>query len=160
MDDRIGLFLNPRGRQAFGWEARILGRREFWLGLALGLLGSASLNAQITTISQGSQLPSPQVVGSMPDPNNGPRESNPAVQQQEIQELKKIRREELLSDTSKLLKLTTQLNSQMDQDQGKPLTHEQLRMVAKIGKLAKSIRKNMSTPLPGLGVYASAPGTP
>jgi hypothetical protein len=160
MSLRFDLFLNPPMRQGSGWKAHLLRRREFWLGVALGLLGTGSLNAQITTISQGSQLPSPQVVGSMPDPNNGPRESNPELQQQQIQELKKMRREELLSDTSKLLKLTTQLNSEMDQDQGKPLSREQLRIASKIEKLARNIRKNMSTPLPGLALYAPSAGSP
>lgn len=124
--------------------------RAFWAGLAVALAGTSLLKAQITTISQGSQSPSPQIVGSMADPNSGPHDSDPAMQQQRLQAMKMLRQSELASDTRKLLKLTAQLNAEIEQSHAKGLTHEQLRMAAKIEKLAKSIRKNVSAPISGM----------
>lgn len=149
-----------RVKQAFRDGIRTPARRAFWLGLALSLAGTGTLKAQITTISQGSQLPSPQVVGSMADPNSGPHDSDPAMQQQRLQAMKMLRQSELASDTRKLLKLTAQLNVEIEQNHARALTHQQLRMAAKIEKLAKSIRKNMSTPISGMTMDpAISPGS-
>jgi hypothetical protein len=145
MKERIAYDPNPAAKQTPGWKAHVMPLRVFWLGLALSLIGSSSVRGQITTISQGSQLPSPQVVGSMPDPNDGPRETDPALEQQRIQALKIIRQAEMVSDTNKLLKLTVRLNSEIEQSHAKSLTHQQLRMLAKIEKLAKSVKQDMSS---------------
>lgn len=137
-----------------------MARRALWLGLGLSLAGTAAVKAQITTISQGSQLPSPQIVGSMADPNSGPHDSDPAMQQQRLEAMKMLRQAQLASDTRKLLKLTAQLNTEIEQSHAKALTHQQLRMAAKIEKLARNIRKSMSTPIPGAPVdQAISPGS-
>lgn len=128
-------------------RGRALRWRALWLGIALSLVGVRHVRPQITTISQGSQLPSPQVVGSMADPNDGPRETDPALEQQRIQALRVARQAELVSDTDKLLKLTNRLNSEIEQSHATSLTRDQLRTLAKIQKLAKSVKEYMSTPI-------------
>lgn len=118
--------------------------RALWLGLSfISLVGVGHVRAQITTISQGSQLPSPQVVGSMPDPNDGPRETDPALEQQRIQAVKTARHAEMVSDTDKLLKLTTRLNTEVEQSHATSLNRSQLRTLAKIEKLAKNVKRSM-----------------
>ena len=149
MSERTAYNPNPISKRMLGRRTRILLRRSFWLGLALSLAGVGCVKAQITTISNGSQLQSPQVVGSMPDPNDGPRESNPALLQRRIQELNIMRQQEVVSDANKLLKLTAKLNAEIKRSRAKSLTHHQLRMLGKIEKLAKNIREEMSTPIQG-----------
>lgn len=144
---------DPAGKRKRGRRARFFRSRAIGLGLALGLVGVGHVRPQITTISQGSQLPSPQVVGSMPDPNNGPRDSDPALQQQRIQVMKIERHAEVVSDTDKLLKLTKQLNSEVEQSQATSLSRKQVRTLAKIEKLAKNVRQIMSTPIQGAAFH-------
>lgn len=85
----------------------------------------------------------------MADPNDGPRETDPALEQQRIQAIKIARHAEMVSDTGKLLKLTAHLNAEVEQSHATALTHNQLRTLAKIQKLAKSVRESMSTSMQG-----------
>ncbi len=148
MNKRTARAANAIWKRTCGWRASVLLRRSVWLGLALSLAGAGMAKAQITTISNGAQLDHPVVVGSMPDPNNGPRNSAPpGVKQRRIQALNIMRQQEVVSDTNKLLKLTTKLNAEIKESQAKSLTRHQLRMVAKIEKLAKNIREEMSAPI-------------
>src|SRR6185312_5236560 len=57
------------------------------------------------------------------------------------------RQKALVSDTDDLLKLTKQLNEEVARDRSITLTPEQVRMLAKIEKLAKSVREKMSDPV-------------
>lgn len=156
MNERIACNSRSAWTQTPGWRNRGFTCWAFWFGLALSLSGVASVDAQITTISQGSQLSSPQIVGSMPDPYNGPRQSDPVLEQQRIQAIKLERRAQMLSDTNKLLKLTARLNTEIEQSHANALTNQQLRMLAKIEKLAKRVKENMSTPIPGLTMDQAA----
>lgn len=149
MSERIAFNPDRGMRQKPERGGRVVPWRALWLGLAFSLIGVRHVRPQITTISQGSQLPSPQVVGSMPDPNDGPRETDPALEQQRIQAIKTARHAEMVSDTDKLLKLTARLNSEVEQSHETTLTHNQLRTLGKIQKLAKSVRESMSTSMRG-----------
>lgn len=122
----------------------VLAWRTLCLGLALSIMGVGHVRPQITTISAGSQNPSPQVVGSMPDPNGGPREMDPALEQQRIQAIKVEQHAEVISDTNKLLKLTAQLNSEIEKSHATSLTPKQLHTLGKIQKLAKNVKQNMT----------------
>ena len=64
-----------------------------------------------------------------------------------IHALNIMRQQEVISDTKKLLKLTTKLNDEIQGSHAKSLTHHQLRMLGKIEKLAKNIREEMSSPI-------------
>lgn len=127
-----------RGTGVWSW-------RTLWLGLALSVVGVGHVRPQITTVSQGSQLPSPQVVGSMPDPNDGPRETDPALEQQRIQAIKIAQHAEIVSDTDKLLKMTARLDAEVEQSHQTALTRKQLHTLAKIEKLAKTVKQNMTS---------------
>lgn len=85
----------------------------------------------------------------MPDPNDGPRETDPALEQQRIQAIKTARHAEMVSDTDKLLKLTAHLDTEVEQSHATSLTHNQLRTLAKIQKLAKSVKESMSASIHG-----------
>jgi len=68
-------------------------------------------------------------------------------QARRIKALNSERQKKLVSDTNKLLKLTAQLNAQVGQEQADSFTPKQLRMLARIEKLAKSVKKKMSNPV-------------
>jgi hypothetical protein len=145
MSDRPAPELNPAGKQRPRRRTGVCSWRTVWLGLALSIIGVRHVRPQITTVSQGSQLPSPQVVGSMPDPNDGPRETDPALEQQRIQAIKIAQHAEIVSDTDKLLKMTARLDAEVEQSHETALTRKQLHTLAKIEKLAKSVKQNMSS---------------
>lgn len=145
MSNRPAREPNPARKRKTARSNGLLPWRALWLGLAFSLIGVGHVRPQITTISSGSQLPSPQVVGSMPDPNNGPRELDPALEQQRIQAIKLEQHAEVVSDTNKLLKLTAQLNSEVEQSHSASLTPKELRTLGKIEKLAKTVKQSMSS---------------
>lgn len=147
MGEQAAVNPNPAAKQKRWRGARALPWRAMWLGLGLSLIGVGHVKPQITTVSQGSQLPSPQVVGSMPDPNNGPRETDPVLEQQRIQQMKIERHAEIISDTNKLVKLTARLNEEIEQTHANSLNKKQLRSLAKIEKLARNIKQTMGTPI-------------
>lgn len=145
MSDRPAHDPNPAAMQRPRRRAGVWSWRTLWLGLALSVIGVGHVRPQITTVSQGSQLPSPQVVGSMPDPNDGPRETDPALEQQRIQAIKIAQHAEIVSDTDKLLKMTARLDAEVEQGHETTLTRKQLHTLAKIEKLAKTVKQNMTS---------------
>ena len=153
MSERTAQNANGRWTRTLNRRGLVLLRRSLWLGLALSLAGAGIAKAQITTISNGSQLSHPEVIGSMPDPYNGPRDSDPALRQERIHEMNILRQQEVVSNTNKLVKLTAQLNAEIKQSHAKSLTHHQLRMLAKIEKLAKSVREDMTTSMETTGFH-------
>jgi hypothetical protein len=58
-----------------------------------------------------------------------------------------LRQKEMASDADKLLKLTRELNAEINSSNSDSLTPEQLRKVDKIEKLARSIKEKMSPPV-------------
>jgi hypothetical protein len=57
------------------------------------------------------------------------------------------RQKSMVADSNKLLKLTTELNEEVNGAHPRPLNSDQLRTVAEIEKLAKNIRDKMSNPV-------------
>ena len=66
------------------------------------------------------------------------------MQMRRIRALNIERQKALVSDTDELLKLTMQLNAEVARDRSSSLSPEQVRMVAKIEKLAKQLRSRIS----------------
>jgi hypothetical protein len=54
-----------------------------------------------------------------------------------------------VADTDKLLKLTAELNADIAQTHSTSFTPDQLRLLARIEKLAKSVKDKMSNPVQG-----------
>lgn len=118
------------------------------LGVAIFLLSTA--NAQMQT----TQMPATQTGSRMREqvqqmgipPVVGP---NATFQERRIRQLNVERQKEMVSDTNDLLKLTAQLNAEVAKNHSSNLTPDQERMLARIEKLAKSIREKMSNPVQG-----------
>jgi len=128
---------------------RVLARRVLAAALAVILAGGACAAAQVTTIQHGSQLPGgTRVVGPSQLPMSNPA-PNPVFQDRRIRQLNVERQKEMVSDSEKLLKLTAELNAEIAKSHAQALTPDQLRTVAKIEKLAKSVREKMTNPVEG-----------
>jgi len=111
--------------------------------LALAVFALSTANAQARPPQMGSR--SGQHVSSMDDPPIVDAAVN--MQRRRMRQLNVERQKALVSDTDNLLKLTTQLNAEVAKDRSSSLTPEQVRMLAKIEKLAKSVREKMSDPV-------------
>lgn len=71
--------------------------------------------------------------------------ASPEMEHKRLEALNAARQKSLVSDTNKLLKLTGELNAQVNSTRPDKLTEAQLHMVAEIEKLAHSIREKMCT---------------
>jgi hypothetical protein len=67
-----------------------------------------------------------------------------AEAERRLNRLNAQRQRELVADTEKLLKLTTDFNAEVAQTNPAQLTHNQLRRLAEIEKLAHSVKEKMS----------------
>ncbi len=136
-----------------------------WLVLVLSLMAGMCFGNRV----QAQQMQTPTTPpGTMQMPGGGPSQpipgmaspsqiqqlslpgahaSNRNFQARRIKALNSERQKKLVSDTNKLLKLTAQLNAQVGQEQAGSFTPKQLRMLARIEKLAKSVRDKMSNPV-------------
>lgn len=84
-----------------------------------------------------------------PTPIPDPMGSNSIFQARRIRELNVERQSEMVSDADRLLKLTAQLNAEVAHSHSSTLTPDQLHMLERIEKLAKSVRDKMSNPIQG-----------
>lgn len=85
----------------------------------------------------------------MQDPMT-PTPTDPATAEMQVKRIRALnadRQKLLISDTVKLVKLTADLNAQINSTHPQSLTDDQLRMVAEIEKLAHDIREKMSSPV-------------
>jgi hypothetical protein len=70
-----------------------------------------------------------------------------------LRALNMARQKSMVSDSDKLLRLATELNSEIAAGNGGALNLEQLRKVAEIEKLAHNVKEKMSTSVRGVQVY-------
>ncbi len=75
---------------------------------------------------------------------------SPELNAKQLDTLNAARQKSLVSDTQKLVKLTAELNAQINSADSAKLTDDQLRMVGEIEKLARSIREKMCTSVNGV----------
>lgn len=110
----------------------------------------STAHAQMSTGQNGTRVPqNPEVqqTSEMGIPATvGP---NGNFQARRIRELNVERQKEMVSDTDDLLKLTAQLNEEVAKDHASTLTSNQMRLLARIEKLAKSVRDKMTNPVQG-----------
>lgn len=80
-------------------------------------------------------------------------EPNPMDEHRRLRLLNADRQKTLVSDTAKLLKLATELDAEISRTNPDALTPAQLRKIAEIEKLARSVKDKMSTSLVGGPVF-------
>jgi len=80
--------------------------------------------------------------------NTGGGEFDSTIAERRMKMLNNERHKSLISDSDKLFKLATEINNEIAQSNSGLLTPEQLRKVAEIEKLARSVRDKMTQTLP------------
>jgi hypothetical protein len=111
------------------------------LGLGLAFLGAATSSAQAHPAPGLPTLPSGVPANAREDydiPSN-----DPAEQQRRLRALNVERQKRVVSDSNKLLKLTTELNAEVAQSSFDSLTPTQLRKLAEIERLARDLKEKM-----------------
>ncbi len=115
--------------------------------LRVGLAFFVAFCAAATTCAQSRYGPGgPQNSQAGDTSNVTPRG---AFQGRRIRELNVERQREMVTDTNKLLELTGELNAEIAKNHGTELTADQLHMLERIEKLAKSVKEKMTNPVQG-----------
>jgi hypothetical protein len=112
-----------------------------WL-LLVSVFTAASVSTQ-TQIAQGI----PNQVGSQRNQSpfgNSPFDDDTAMVHRQMNALNAERQKVLVSDTAKLLKLAQELNTEVASSQANSLSPDQMRKIANIEKLARSVKQKMS----------------
>lgn len=122
---------------------RLLG---FVFAVIIGLGALLPASAQLTSGQGNNRGPQNPQMGI---PGPGPVGPNPNFQERRIRQLNVERQKEMISDTNKLLKLIAELNADVAQNHSAALTPDQLRTLARIEKLAKSVKEKMTNPVQG-----------
>ncbi len=101
---------------------------------------------------QASSLPQsndPRIKVRSTDASGQFGEVDPVVLRKRMNMLNAQRQKELVSDTVKLLRLAREFNAEVGDGDASKLNGEQLKRLAEIGKLAKSVREKMTFSLGG-----------
>jgi hypothetical protein len=126
-------------RRPQGTRRRLAVRWAVGLGLLLG-------------IPLAGQSPFPQVPSGdggkfgqrYPDSNGALGQDPNSPEQRRMRMLNAERQKAMVSDAEKLLKLAKELNDKVGAADPGPMSDDELRKVAEIGKLAKSVKEKMS----------------
>lgn len=129
-------------------------RSLFILALLLAFVSVPRIPAQQRTGTNGSSSGNIAPPSLDPDPmdqvlNMHSGGESLLMYEKRMKALNVERQRSMVNDANKLLKLTTELNEEVNGAHPQPLNSDQLRMVAEIEKLAKSVRDKMSTPVRG-----------
>ncbi len=87
-------------------------------------------------------------------------DSDPAISELRMRQLNAALHKSMVADTDKLVKLAIELNAEIASTNPSSLTSEQLRKVAEIEKLARSVKDKMKTTVQGTPVYLDATPLP
>lgn len=108
------------------------------------LLMGARCGAQSSSRSaQSVQAPQGGTYTSFPDVDGIASANPPAFMERRLRQLNVVQHAAVVADTQRLVKLVTELNAEIAGSNATKLTPEQLRRVAEIEKLARSVRDKM-----------------
>jgi hypothetical protein len=128
-----------------------------WLALLLALPCGGQI-AQQQQIPNGAQGPGRPMRQSIPGADQGLAGDlgDPIYNERRLRQLNEAQHNAMVSDTDKLLRLVTDLSAQINSTNPSSLTSEQLRKVAEIEKLARSVKDKMRTSVKGAPVFLDA----
>jgi hypothetical protein len=129
------------------WQSLHAARQALVLGLLLALPDSSPNPAQ-----SSHQFPG-QLSRSGAGSTMQMDETNEFEEEKRLRLLNADRQKSLVSDTGKLLKLANELDGEIAGANAESLTPAQLRKVAEIEKLARSIKEKMSTSVRSTPVF-------
>lgn len=120
--------------------------RVVLMALCMALLWAPRASAQVRAVSPSlPTLPSGAPVGSRDDYDIP--SSDPIEEQRRLRALNAQRQKRVSSDANKILKLTRELNTEIEAARSESLTPTQSRKLAQIEKLARDLKANMSAVL-------------
>lgn len=111
------------------------------LAIASGLAGQSASSGPGGGGGSGSGVPRGQF-GMTSSPFD---DMDPVMLQRHLTALNIERQKEMVSDTNKLLKLARELNDEVAASHATSFTPDQMRKIAEIEKLAKSVRERMTS---------------
>jgi hypothetical protein len=94
-------------------------------------------------------------IGSRESPF-GDADRDPFQDERRLRALNAERQKAMVIDTERLLRLVTELNAEISAADSGTLTVAQLRKLAEIEKLARSVKEKMSTSVRGVSIYPAA----
>lgn len=112
------------------------------LRLSLSLL--ALLVASLSVTHAGSQVSAVQPSQRPQGLFDNPTDIDPITAARRLKALNVERQKTMVSDAGKLVQLARELNAEINQEQPSSLTPVQLRKIADIEKLARSVKQKMS----------------
>ncbi|HEV2486936.1 MAG TPA: hypothetical protein VGT08_15515 [Terracidiphilus sp.] len=137
-------------------------RPVLWLALLLALPCVGQNSSQQTPTGQISSHPLRAQPQPVDEPLSGENVANPLFyEERRLRQLNEAQHKSMVSDTDKLLRLATELTAEINSTNPTSLNSDQLRKVAEIEKLARSVKDKMRISLKGTPVYLdAAPPTP
>lgn len=90
------------------------------------------------------------------DPTASTDEDDPVAQQRQLRQFNVALHKSMVSDTNKLLKLVTDLNTELSSTNPDSLTPDQRKKVATIEKLARNVKDAMKTSMQGASTLKDA----
>jgi hypothetical protein len=119
----------------------------------------------LAALLAGALCSAPAAQNGMPDQvNQRPQNpfgdignDDPLFAEKRLRALNQERQKNMVSDAAKLLKLATELNTEMGSADPPSSTPEQIRKLAEIEKLARSVKEKMSTSVGGEPTFREPP---
>ena len=142
-------YLNPKAAKNTAISRRLFGAL-FILALVLAVpstvgVAQAQTNKAAPLSGQGAIVAQHQALAGS---EAGDLEYDSTINGRRAKMMNNERRKLLVTDSDKLFKLATELNNQIAHSNSESLTPDQLRMVAEIEKLARSVRDKMTMIVP------------
>jgi hypothetical protein len=125
-----------------------------WLVPMLATLGLASTEQSFgqQQSSSGVWIPNQPMDVTIPNAGRTPA-GDPAIGEKRLHQLSVVQHKSMVSDTDKLLRLVTDLNAEIGRTNPASLSPEELRKVAEIEKLARSVKDKMRTSVRGTSTF-------
>jgi hypothetical protein len=123
--------------------------RQLLLLALLLAVPSGAQNGSLTTQNGGTLRP----YGQMPSADDNVSPGDPLWAEKQLRLLNADRQKAIVADTNKLLKLAQELDAEIGSTNPDSLTPGQLRKIAEIEKLARSVKEKMSTPVRGTPMF-------
>jgi hypothetical protein len=140
---------------AHQWQTRQSSRAASFglpLGACLGLCFGLALSMSLASSSRAQSHPAAPSLPTLPSgvPANSREDydipgNDPAEQQRQMRALNIERQKRVVSDSNKLLKLTTELNADIARTNSDSLTSSQLRKLAEIEKTARNLKERLTS---------------
>jgi hypothetical protein len=124
-------------------KANVSGKQWAWAGLAAGLLFFAIAPISSDGMGQNTYPHLPPELNRIPDSNQANQINDQQKKKDNFEAANAERKKEIASDSTKLLKLATELKAEIDKTNKDTLNLKVVRKADEIEKLAHSVKEKM-----------------